>query len=252
MAAKTQKWTLEPTARRVRVEFGGKVIADSQHVMLMIESPHDLVYYFPRQDVQMEFLAASDHIKHSGYKGDATFWHVQVGEKHAENAAWTYPNTNENRPDLSQHIGFVWNAMDAWYEEDERVYVHPRNPYHRVDTLKSNRHIQVVVDGVTIADTHQPYLLFETGLPTRYYIPQDDVQMQYLAATDTHTRCPYKGEASYWSIVVSGTTRDDVVWGYVDPIPESPKIKGLFAFYNEKLDIYVDGVLEEKPRTVFS
>lgn len=246
------KWIFEPTQRRVRVRFNGEIVADSQRVMLMIESPHDLVYYFPRADVALHWLSPSDHTQHSAYRGDAAFWHVVVGEQRAENGAWTYPTPQANRPDLSGYIAFVWQAMEAWYEEDEEVYVHPRNPYHRVDMVASSRHIQVKVDDVIVADTRRPILLFETGLPTRYYIPPQDVRMDLLVATATHTRCPYKGAASYWSIHVNGQVHDDVVWGYMQPIAEAPRIKQLLAFYNEKLDIYVDGVLEDKPRTVWS
>lgn len=242
----------ETTQRRIRAEFGGQVIADSKRAMLMRESGHELHYYFPEADVRMDLLVATDHITHSGYKGDAHHWTVKVGEREAENAAWAYPEVKEGRPDMRGYVAFGWKAMDHWYEEDEEVFVHPRDPYHRVDTILSSRHIRVVVNGETIAETHRPHLLFETGLPTRYYIPQEDIRMDLLTPTETHTACPYKGTASYWSIKASNQVYKDLVWGYLDPIPETPKIKGLLAFYNEKLDIYVDGELEGKPRTVWS
>lgn len=237
------------TGRRVRVIFNGETIADSDRVLLLRESNIELHYFFPREAVRTDLLIATDFSKHSGYKGDTQHWTVQVGERAAENAAWTYPQTPEDRPDVSDYITFDWQAMDHWYEEEEEVFGHPRDPFHRVDTLKSSRHIRVELDGVTIAETTQPYLLFETGLVTRYYIPQEDVRMDLLTPTDTHTLCPYKGTASYWSIQTNGSTHKDLVWSYLDPLPEIPKIKGLLAFYNEKLAIYVDGVLEEKLRT---
>lgn len=240
----------EATQRYIRAEFGGQIIADSKHAMLMRESGHELHYYFPEKDVRMDLLVATDHITHSGYKGDARHWTIKVGEREAENAAWAYSEVKENRPDLRGYIAFQWKAMDHWYEEDEEVFVHPRDPYHRVDTIKSSHHIRVVIAGVTVADTHRPYLLFETSLPTRYYIPPEDVRQDLLTPTATTTRCPYKGVASYWSVKVGDNDHADVVWGYLDPIPESPKIKGLLSFYNEKVDIYVDGELEAKPRTV--
>lgn len=247
-----QKWLFEPSQRWVRVEFGGEIIADSKQVMLMHESTYELHYYFPIADVRTEFLTESTFDDTSKYKGKKQEWAVKVGDKVAENSAFTYPDQNDNRPDLAGYIAFDWHKMDHWYEEDEEVFVHPRNPYHRVDTVKSKRHIRVEVDGVTVAETNQPYLLFETGLPTRYYIPEEDVNMNLLNPTDLHTECPYKGIASYWSINANGETHDNLVWGYPDPIEDSPKIKGLYAFYNEKLDIYVDGELEVKPRTVFA
>lgn len=251
MATQTN-WKLEPTARWIRAKLGGVTIADSKQVLLMIESRYQLTYYFPKQDVRMDLLIPSGKVDASAYKGDATFYTVSAGGKTAEHGAWTYPTTLANRPDLSDHIAFEWNSIDEWYEEDEQVFVHPRDPYHRVDTIASTRHIRVVIDGETVAETHRPIMLFETGLPTRYYLPQEDVRMELLTPTETHTSCPYKGEASYWTVNIGGNTHQDVVWGYADPITEIPKIKALVSFYNEKLDIYVDGVLEEKPRTVWS
>lgn len=252
MAGKKQKWTFEPTQRHVRVKFGGEYIADSKNAMLMIEYPYELHYYFPKADVHMAYLTPSGNTSHSGYRGDAQLMTVQVEDQIADDAAWTYPETKEPRPDLSDYVAFVWKKMDAWYEEDEEVFLHPRNPYHRVDTIKSKRHIKVMANGETIAETNAPYLLFETGLPVRYYIPQEDVNMTYLTPTETHSTCPYKGIANYWTIKAGDEVFKDVVWSYPDPIEESPKIKGLMAFYNEKLDIYVDGELEVKPRTVFA
>jgi uncharacterized protein (DUF427 family) len=137
-------------------------------------------------------------------------------------------------------------------EEDEPVYVHPRDPYTRVDILASSRHVQVVVDGETIADSHQPRILFETGLPPRYYLPLPDVRLDLLTPSQTETRCPYKGTATYWHLDVIGHHYDDFTWIYRAPLPESQKIAGLAAFYNEKVDLYVDGVLQERARTKFS
>ena len=142
--------------------------------------------------------------------------------------------------------------MDHWYEEEEEIFVHPRDPHHRVDTVPSSRHIRVEIDGVTVAETRRPYLLFETGLPVRYYIPQEDIRMELLEPSRAHTFCPYKGEASYWSIKIGDQLYRNYVWGYMDPLEESPKIKGLPSFFNEKMQIYVDGDLEERPETPWS
>ena len=154
--------------------------------------------------------------------------------------------------EIEGHISFRWRAMDAWFEEDEQVYVHPRDPYTRVDILQSSRHVRVEIDGETVADTHQPRLLFETGLPVRYYIPKTDVRMDLLEATDTETACPYKGTANYYSVIVDGRRQEDIVWWYRHPVHESAHIAGYVAFYNERVDIYVDGELEGRPTTVFS
>ena len=118
--------------------------------------------------------------------------------------------------------------------------------------MPSSRHVRVEVDGVTIAESHNPTLLFETGLPVRYYLPPEDVNMEYLEATSANTRCPYKGLASYWSVTVNGNEHRNLVWGYPDPIPEAPKIKNLLCFFNEKVDIFVDGELQERPLSPWS
>jgi uncharacterized protein (DUF427 family) len=142
--------------------------------------------------------------------------------------------------------------VDAWFEEDDEVFVHARDPYHRVDVLNSSRHVRVEIDGATVAASRRPRLLFETGLPTRYYLPKADVRMDLLEPTDTTTRCPYKGEAIYWSARIGGQLREDVVWSYPYPIPEIPKIEHLLAFFNERVDLYVDGELQVRPQTPWS
>ncbi len=154
--------------------------------------------------------------------------------------------------DVQGYVSFVWKAMDAWFEEDEEVYVHARDPYTRIDSLVSSRNIRVEVDGVVVAESDRAKFLYETGLPTRYYLPKTDVHFENLTATDSETACPYKGTARYWSDDVNGQSHSDVVWGYDAPLKESMEVAGMVAFYNEKLDIYVDGVLEDRPKTKFS
>ena len=144
------------------------------------------------------------------------------------------------------------NNVDHWYEEDEEVFVHPRDPYHRVDVLQSSRRVRVSVNGEVVAETERPRVLFETGLPPRYYIPPEDVHEEALVASERTTRCPYKGVASYYSVEAGGERVDDLVWYYPDPIPETPKIRGLLCFFNEKVDLEVDGEEQERPRTRWS
>ena len=241
-----QVWKFEPTSRWIRVTLKGETIVDSRQAMLMIESPGEVDYYFPLADVREDLLVPSAHTETSGYRGTRRFWHVRVGEHQAENAAWTY-DVKGKRPDFTGYVAFDWHRMDHWYEEEEEVFLHARNPYHRVDTIASSRHVQVVVDGVTVADSKRPYLLFETSLPTRYYIPHQDVRTDYLTPTESHSICPYKGTASYYNLTVNNETYEDVVWTYPDPIPESPKIKGLLSFWVEKdkrIQLIVDGEVE--------
>lgn len=250
--AKQQKWKLEDYPRHVRAVVDGETVAESKRPMLMIESGYEIDYYFPQADLDMSRLQSSGEKKTSGYKGTQVFYNLVLEDRIIENAAWIYPDTPQNRPDLSAYVAFDWHKIDHWYEEDREIIGHPRNPYHRVDAFPSKRHIQIVVNGATIAESNNAHFLFETGFPTRYYLPQEDVNMDYLTPTGLSTICTYKGVSSYWTINVNGETHENVVWGYENPMPQQHEIKGLMAFYNEKLDVYVDGKLEEKPRTVFS
>ena len=142
--------------------------------------------------------------------------------------------------------------MDEWYEEDEQVFVHPGDPYHRVDVLESSRHVSIKVGGEVVAETQRPTILFETGLPPRYYMPQEDVREEALLKSETTTQCPYKGVASYYSVEAGGGRVEDLVWYYPEPIPEAAKIKGLLCFFNERVDLEVDGEEQERPQTQWS
>lgn len=241
----------EPTQRRVRVMFGGFTVADSRHVKLMLEKRRLAIYYFPVEDVRTELFVATTHKGQHPGKGEATFYSLTVGDRVSDKAAWRY--LQPERPDLKDYVAFYWDKMDAWFEEDDEVFVHPRDPYHRVDVLNSSRHVKVVVGGEVVAETSRPHLLFETGLPTRYYIPKLDVRLDLLTPTSTTTRCPYKGRASYWTARAGGKEFADIVWAYPAPIPECPKIENLLCFFDEKVDaVYVDGELQPKPKTPWS
>jgi len=187
---------------------------------------------------------------HSPSRGEAQIFDVRVEGATAESAAKRYPDSPLEQ--LRDLVRFDWNAMDEWLEEDEPVYVHPRDPYTRVDILASSRHVRVAVDGVTVGDSVRPRILFETGLPPRYYLPLSDIRAELLIPSDTQTHCPYKGTAGYWSVDTGHGMHRDLVWIYRTPLPESQKIAGLACFYNEKVDIYLDGELQERPRTKFS
>ncbi len=238
----------EDSQRRVRVIFASRTIADSTRVMRLQEYGRVPVYYFPMEDVRQEVLEATDHHTHSPLKGEASYWTIRVGDRVAEHAAWSYLSPPPDGPHIKGYIAFYWHVMDAWYEEDEQVYAHARDPYVRVDILPSSCHVRVVLGGQTIAETHHPRLLLETGLPVRYYLPEQDVQMEWLQASGTTTRCPYKGKASYWSARVGESVFKDIVWSYRDPLPACSPIAGLLCFLNERVDaIYVDDELLLKP-----
>lgn len=243
---------LEDSPRRVRAEFGGEAVADSRRAKLLHERGYLPVYYFPREDIRMELLEGTDHTTHCPFKGDARYWSVKVGDRVAENAAWNYPEPLESSPHLTELVAFYWGAMDRWLEEDEEVFVHPKDPYHRVDVLESSRRVKVSVNGEVVAETQRPRILFETGLPPRYYIPREDVHTDLLAPTGTTTQCPYKGTASYWSVEVGGGRVEDVVWSYPEPLPEARKTRDLMCFYDEHVDIELDGEEQQRPRTKWS
>ncbi len=247
------KVTLERSPRRVRVKFNGETIADSSAAHLLFETRHLPVYYFPRGDVRMDKLTPTDHHSFCPYKGTASYWTIRVGDKVSENAVWGYPDPYDEVPALKDFVAFYWDRVDGWYEEDEEIFVHPRDPYKRVDVVASSRHVQVVVGGQTVADTQRARFLFETRLPTRYYIPPEDVRMDLLVPSDKATACPYKGKARYHSVKIGQELFPDIVWSYPDPIAECPKIKGHLCFFNELVDeILVDGVAVPRPVTPWS
>jgi uncharacterized protein (DUF427 family) len=247
------KITFEPSPRRVRVSFNGATIADSTAAHLLFETRHLPVYYFPKGDVRMDLLAPTDHHTFCPYKGTASYWTVRVGDKAAENAVWGYPDPYDEVAQIAGYVAFYWDRVDHWHEEDEEIFVHPRDPYKRVDTIQSSRHVEIVLGGQVVADTRRARFLFETRLPTRYYIPPEDVRMDLLVASDKATRCPYKGQARYWSARIAGEVYPDIVWSYPEPIPECPKIKGHLCFFNELVDeIRVDGVAQPRPVTSWS
>jgi uncharacterized protein (DUF427 family) len=243
---------LEESPKRVRVVFGGETLADSRRAKLMHEAGLLPVYYFPKEDVRMELLEESDHTTHCPFKGDASYWSVRVGERVAEDAVWGYPEPIDSCPPIAGLVAFYWNKMDEWYEEDEQVFVHPKDPYHRVDVLESSRHVKVEVNGEVVAETERPLILFETGLPPRYYIPPEDVREDVLAESEKTTQCPYKGVASYYSVEAGDGRVEDLVWYYPEPLPEVGKIEGLLCFFNEKVDLEVDGEEQDRPRTQWS
>ncbi len=241
---------VEDGPKRVRVLFGGSYVADTTNVKLVWERPYYPTYYIPLADVRDGVLVDTGDRRHSPSRGDADVHDVVVDGHHAEAAALVY--RGPALAELTDLVRLDWGAMDAWFEEDEQVYVHPRDPYKRIDVLSSSRHVRVEIDGVTIADSHQPRMLFETSLPTRYYVPKTDVRMDLLTRTEHTTKCPYKGTAEYYSVTTNGTTHDNAVWWYRHPTLESSAIAGHVCFYNERADIYVDGVLQERPKTPFS
>lgn len=233
-----------PTPKQVKVVFANQVIAESKRSVLVRKRIPQ--YYFPIQDVNLEFLKPVGESSES--LNEASRWSLQVGDQSAKNAAWRYQPESEEDEDWSNYVTFKWDKVDAWYEEDELIKIHPRDPYVRIDVIRSSRHIKVELGGVSVAESQRPLLLFETGLPIRYYLPRKDVRMDMLIPSDKTTRCPYKGEASYYSLVVGDQELEDLIWYY--PYPNLPvaKMQNMLSFYDEKLEGFlVDG---EKPNWI--
>jgi uncharacterized protein (DUF427 family) len=239
----------ETGRKRVRAYLGGQLVADTRQPVLVWEWPYFPVYYFPAADVRAE-LVETGETEHSPSRGDAQLYHVRVPGATAKRAALRYPDSPLE--DLRGLVRLDWDAMSEWFEEDEPVYTHPRDPYKRVDVLAASRHIQVAVAGTVVADSRQPRILYETGLPPRYYLPMTDVRLDLLRPSPTTSHCPYTGTAGYWDVVVDGGTFPGLAWCYRTPLPESIKVAGLIAFYDEKVDVTLDGVPQERPRTPFS
>ncbi|MEU3243273.1 MULTISPECIES: DUF427 domain-containing protein [unclassified Streptomyces] len=246
----------EPSGRWVRGRTGEVTVVDSRHPLLVWEPGVPVpLYAFPREDVREDLLRPAKNPRTGTHTGSRIFYDLDVDGDVLENAAWTFP-----ADDLAGHVAFEWfrrvgRGLDHWYEETEEIFVHPRDPHKRVDAIPSGRHVRVEIDGVLVADTHRPVLLFETGLPTRYYIPREDVRLDLLEATDHSTGCPYKGTAAYWSWRCEGDATDvppNVVWSYPEPLPAVGAVKDLLAFYNEAVDITVDGTRIERPVTPFT
>jgi len=239
MAPPFTKPHVEPSLKRVRVLFGGQWIVDTKKAKLVWQHTYYPVYFFEKADVPEKYLRKSNSVE----PGTEATFDIVVEEKVATAAASTHAEG-----DLAGLIKIKSVAADAWFEEDEQVFGHPKDPYKRVDVLQSSRHVRVEFNGVEVANTTKPRLLFETGLPVRTYMPKTDCRMDLLVGTELTTECPYKGVASYYSIhLPDGKVAENVVWWYRTPQAECIDIKGYVAFYDEKLDIWVDGVKQTKP-----
>ncbi len=226
--------------KRVRAVFAGHVVADTTRPLLVWEVPYFPTYYLPRDDVRTELLEFTDRTRSSPTRGTGRIGHLRLGARTVTDAVTEYPESPIEL--LRGHVRLDFAAMDAWFEEDEQIHTHPRDPYVRIDILPSTRHVRVDVDGVTVADTRGARLLFETNLPTRYYLPKPDVRLDLLEPSDKVTHCPYKGQAEYWSVRVGETPVPDLVWSYPAPLPESDRIAGLVCVPQEHAEVYVDGV----------
>ena len=232
------------------MRFGGETVADSSDAVLLRQHGFLPVFWFPGSDVRSDLFEPSGWTTESPYRGTATYWHLRVGERVARSAAWTYLAPREGSPDLRGYFSLDFHSMDAWYEEEERIHVHARDPYLRADVRRSSRHVVAEVGGVIVAETRRPLLLDETGLVTRYYVPVADVRRDLLEPSPTFTECPYKGRAGYWSVrAPDGSLCADAAWGYSPPLPDVGAIAGHLCFWQEREDtvLRIDGEVLPRP-----
>lgn len=241
---------VEPVPRRVRAVLAGTTVVDSTRARYVWEWPPYPQYYVPLADVRPGVLVDEHRSQHLA-RGTAHRHGVREGATSRPDAADVY--LEDAIEGVAGTVRFDWASMDAWYEEDEQVFVHPRNPYARVDAVRSGRPVRVELDGVVLAESTSPVMVFETGLPARYYLPRTAVRFEHLVPSDTVTACPYKGTTNaWWSVRVGDRTHPDLAWCYDFPTREVLPIAGLVAFFNEKFDHVLDGERLERPTTPFS
>jgi uncharacterized protein (DUF427 family) len=241
-----------PVPQRIRAIFAGETVVDSRRAKLLHETGHLPVYYFPDEDVRFDLLEPTARRTHCPHKGDASYWTIRAGRREAPDAVWAYREPLGSASFLAGHVALYWNAVDEWFAEDEQLHGHPRDPFHRIDVHRTTRHVRVLRDGELLADSRRARVLFETGLPPRYYVPAEDVRTELLVASSKKSRCAYKGSASYWHLKVGDRLLEDLVWSYPEPHNDALPVRDLLAFFNERVDLELDGEPEERPRTQWS
>jgi uncharacterized protein (DUF427 family) len=228
---------VEPLRRRMRVRFAGSWIADSENVILLFEPGHYPMAYFPKTDIAPNALQNTEHTTHHPDLGSTSWYGVQAGERNAPRGAWEHVELPAYAHDLQGRVAFAWPAMDAFFEEDERIVGHAADNYHRIDIRQTSRHIVVHHRDRIIADTKRPMALYESGFAPRWYVPRADVDESALTLVERQTFCPYKGICSYYDI-------DDAhlaVWSYRQPYPEVSRISDFLSFEPEIVTIQLDG-----------
>jgi len=223
---------LHPFPRRVRARFAGETVLDSVRGALLHESQILPRLYVPLDDLRADLLERTDHSTHCPFKGDASYWSLRVGDRVAENAVWAYEDPLPAAAWLRGLASVYPERVDAWFDEDEEISGHLRDPYHRVDARRSSRRIEVRVNGDVVARSERPVVVFETGLPLRFYLPREDVRAD-LRPSETTSVCPYKGLATYWSL--DGI--DDAAWSFEDPLESVLKACGNVCFDAEKVEV---------------
>ncbi|MEJ7706829.1 MAG: DUF427 domain-containing protein [Nocardioidaceae bacterium] len=227
---------LETSPRRVRVILGGETVADSTDVRLLHPPGRTPTYLFPRSDVRTDLFESSQRRRSDPAMGDGTYWTVRVGERCGHDAAYSFERPPESASEIAGLVAFDWDLMDGVFEEDEEVFVHPRDPYTRIDVLRSSRHVRIRVGDLVVAESTRTRMLLESGLPVRYYLPREDVRADLLEPSYTTTRCPYKGIAHYWSLNHGEHFEKDLAWSYPEPMHDAEAVNGLLCFVEDLVD----------------
>jgi uncharacterized protein (DUF427 family) len=227
---------VEPLRRRLRVQFAGEWIADSEDVLLLHEPGHYPVAFFPIKDVRPGVLVAENRATQHRELGDTSWFAVTAGDQQAKHAAWLYSALPDHAADLRDRVALAWRAMDAFYEEDERIVGHAADPYHRIDIRRTSRHLVVRADDRVIADTRNPVVLYESGFAPRWYVPRADVDESALTPAEGQTFCSYKGVASYYDI----GEHTGAAWSYPQAWQEVERVSNLVSFEADRVDVYLD------------
>jgi uncharacterized protein (DUF427 family) len=227
----------EPLRRRMRVVFDGAQIAQSDDVVLLHEPGRYPVAYFPRSDLAADVLHESGRVTEHAELGATTWYAVRHGDHEAPRGAWEYTGLPEHAAILAGRVAFAWHAMDAFYEEDERILGHAADAYHRIDIRRTTRHLTVHDGDRLVAESDRPLVLYESGFAPRWYVPREDVEQSGLTAVTRQTFCPYKGLCSYYDI--GGVTR--AAWSYLEPYREVDRIGDLVSFEPDKVTVTIDG-----------
>jgi uncharacterized protein (DUF427 family) len=222
---------------RVRGQVGEVTVVDSLGVRMLHETRLLPRWYFPVADVRTDLLEPSPTVTHCPFKGDARYWHLRAADRLIEDAFWEYPEPLPGAPDLTGLLSPYAEKLDRWLEEDEEILGHPRDPFHRVDARHSSRSVTVTAAGKVVARSQRPVAVNETGLPTRWYLPLEDVEQSMLRRSETTTVCPYKGIASYWTVQVGEQKWPDAVWCYEHPLPEALAAKGYVSFLADGITV---------------
>jgi uncharacterized protein (DUF427 family) len=230
---------IEDVPQRLRAVFNGETVLDTRRAKVLYESNIPGQWYVPAEDVRSDLLTPTDTSTHCPFKGDASYWSLTVGDRTDSDVVWAYPEAPSENNGVIEAIrgmqAFYFDRMDAWFEEDEPVFGHARDPYHRCDARRTSDHVTVTVNGEIVAESRSAVKVFETSIAPRYYLPMADVQAEVLTPSETSTVCAYKGTASYFA--VAGVA--DAAWVYQEPFTDLAAIAGLLSFDGEGVEVSV-------------